>query len=245
MSEPAIELRGVNLRRGGVQVLEDIDLRVERGAFLAVLGPNGSGKTTLLRTILGLIEPQRGEVRVLGSSAREARGRVGYVPQRAAFDLDFPIRSEEVVLMGRLARRRWLRPYDASDRLAAHRALDTMEVEHLADRPVGALSGGELQRVLIARALAMEPALLLLDEPTAGMTINEVEKTVGLLKRLNENATVIVVEHDMNFIRMIAKQVTVMHEGEVFAEGSMEAIEANEAVRDIYLGKGTHFAVRQ
>ena len=122
------------------------------------------------------------------------------------------------------------------------------EVVGLTERrgePAAQLSHGEKQWLEIGMASIAEPALMLLDEPTAGMTISEVDKTVALLNRLNENATVIVVEHDMNFIRLIAKQVTVMHEGEVFAEGSMEEIEANSAVRDIYLGKGTHYAVRQ
>src|SRR5216683_1772342 len=100
----------------------------------------------------------------------------------------------------------------------------------------------QIARLGIGMASVGEPALILLDEPTAGMTVEEVKKTVRLLKRLNETATVIVVEHDMNFIRMIARRVTVMHQGEVFAEGSMEEIEVNESVRDIYLGKGTHYA---
>jgi zinc transport system ATP-binding protein len=211
VSSPAIELRGVNLRRGDVHVLEDVDLRVERGDFLAVLGPNGSGKTTLLRTILGLIEPQSGQVRVLDGTAREARGRIGYVPQRAAFDLDFPIRSEEVVRMGRLARGRWLRRYDDSDRDAAHKALETMEVAHLADRPVGALSGGELQRVLIARALAMEPELLLLDEPTASLDERIGRGVWEILEELSHRMTLVLVSHDIGAISHYVRGVACLN----------------------------------
>lgn len=211
MNAPAIELRGVNLQRGNALVLEDIDLRVERGAFLAVLGPNGSGKTTLLRTILGLVKPQSGQVRVLGGSTHEARGRVGYVPQRAAFDLDFPIRSAEVVCMGRLARGRWLRRYDESDREAAHRALETMEVAHLADRPVGALSGGELQRVLIARALATEPELLLLDEPTASLDERIGRGVWEILEELSQRMTLVLVSHDIGAISHYVRGVACLN----------------------------------
>jgi len=208
---PAIELRGVNLHRGDVRVLEEVDLRVERGAFLAVLGPNGSGKTTLLRTILGLIEPQSGQVQVLGGTPAQARGRVGYVPQRAAFDLDFPIRSGDVVLMGRLARRRWLRRYDASDHAAAQNALETMEVAHLADRPVGALSGGELQRVLIARALAMEPELLLLDEPTASLDERIGRGVWEILEELSHHITLVLVSHDIGAISHYVRDVACLN----------------------------------
>jgi urea transport system ATP-binding protein len=113
-----------------------------------------------------------------------------------------------------------------------------------ADAPASWLSHGEKQWLEIGMASIADPSLILLDEPTAGMTVEEVKKTVELLRQLNDAATVIVVEHDMNFIRMIARRVTVMHQGEAFAEGAMEEIEANEAVRDIYLGKGKHYAVR-
>jgi len=112
-------------------------------------------------------------------------------------------------------------------------------------RPATATTRPPHDSISRTQASVAEPALVLLDEPTAGMTIEEVRKTVQLMKQLNETATVIVVEHDMNFIRMIARRVTVMHQGEAFAEGSMEEIEANEAVRDIYLGKGAHRVVRR
>jgi len=121
--------------------------------------------------------------------------------------------------------------------------LEVIGLHERADEPAAWLSHGERQWLEIGMASVVEPALMLLDEPTAGMTVEEVKKTVELLNRFNETTTVIVVEHDMNFIRMIARRVTVMHQGEVFAEGSMRDIETNDAVRDIYLGKGGH-AVR-
>jgi ABC-type uncharacterized transport system ATPase subunit len=115
--------------------------------------------------------------------------------------------------------------------------LDMIRLTERADEPAAWLSHGERQWLEIGMASIADPTLILLDEPTAGMTVEEVRRTVELLKQLNESATLIVVEHDMNFIRMIARRVTVMHQGEVFAEGPMEQIEANPAVRDIYLGK--------
>ena len=166
MSSAAVELRDVGFSFRETPVLEGVSLSVESGDYLAILGPNGSGKTTLLRLILGLLEPDRGSVRVFGETPAKARGRVGYVPQRAAFDLDFPIGVLDVVLMGRLAARRPLRFFSGDDRAIALGALEKVEMASHADRPVGALSGGQLQRVLIARARAREPHRLLHDEPT-------------------------------------------------------------------------------
>jgi len=211
MTTPAIELRDVNLRRGSVPVLEDIDLSIQPGAFLALLGPNGSGKTTLLRVILGLIAPQSGTVEVLGGAPSEARGRIGYVPQRAAFDLEFPIQAHEVVCMGRLPRKRWLRRYDASDHEAAGRALATMEVAHLAERPIGTLSGGELQRVLIARAIAMEPEVLLLDEPTASLDERIGRGVWEILAELSQQMTVVLVSHDIGAISRYVREVACLN----------------------------------
>ena len=123
--------------------------------------------------------------------------------------------------------------------------LEIVGLGHRADEPAAWLSHGAKQWLEIGMAGIAQSSLILLDEPTAGMTVEEVKKTVDLLKQMNETATLIVVEHDMNFIRMIARRVTVMHQGEVFAEGSMEEIVGNEGVRDIYLGKGRHYVIRQ
>ena len=196
MSEPAVELRRVSLTRRGVPVLEEIDLVLDVGEYLAILGPNGSGKTTLLRTILGLVTPDRGRVRVFGEAPERARGSIGYVPQQARFDLDFPIRVDDVVLMGRLRKRGLLRRYTAEDRAVARDALARVEMLDRAHRPIGALSGGELQRVLIARALSLEPRLLLLDEPTANLDERVGGSFWDLIASLAEECTVVLVSHD-------------------------------------------------
>jgi zinc transport system ATP-binding protein len=198
VTSAALELRDVWFSYGGEPALEAVDLEVPPRDYLAILGPNGSGKTTLLRVALGLLEPARGRVRVLGLPPREARGRVGYVPQRAAFDLDFPIRVADVVHTGRLGARR--RAGRARDRDSVREALETVELAELADRPIGALSGGQLQRALLARALAMEPELLLLDEPTASLDERIGQSVWELLETLSRRMAVVVISHDVGAI---------------------------------------------
>ncbi|HEX2486687.1 MAG TPA: metal ABC transporter ATP-binding protein [Myxococcota bacterium] len=211
MSEPAIELRGVWFAYGSVPVLEDVNLVVEPRDYLALLGPNGGGKTTLLRLVLGLLRPTRGSVRVLGVEPTRAHGRVGYVPQRAQFDPEFPIRVVDVVRMGRLRRDRMLRPLTARDREVAARALATVEAAELAERPIGALSGGQLQRVLIARALALEPELLLLDEPTASLDERIGTSVWELLAELSRSLTVVVISHDIGAISRHVRSVACLN----------------------------------
>jgi zinc transport system ATP-binding protein len=208
---PAFELSEVSVERAGVTVLEDVNLRVERGDYLAILGPNGSGKTTLLRTLLGLHTPTRGTLRVLGGTSVAARGRVGYVPQRAAFDLDFPIQAGEVVLMGRLARKRWFRSYDDEDRRASQAALERVDADHLSHRAIGELSGGELQRVLIARALAAEPEILLLDEPTASLDERIGRGVWEILEELSQRMTIVLVSHDIGAISHYVRSVACLN----------------------------------
>jgi zinc transport system ATP-binding protein len=211
MSEPAFALEDVWFAYGEVPVLEGVSLAVEPRDYLAVLGPNGSGKTTLVKLLLGLLRPSRGRIRVLGTDPVRARGRVGYVPQRASFDLDFPIRVVDVVRMGRLARAGLGRRLAAADHAAVARALATVELEALAGRPIGALSGGQLQRVLIARALALEPELLLLDEPTASLDERIGSGVWDLLERLSASLTVVVISHDIGAISRHVRTVACLN----------------------------------
>jgi len=194
---PAIEVRDLWLSFGGWNVLEAIDLTVKQGEFLGLIGPNGAGKTVLLRVLLGLIKPDRGSVRVLGKSPRTARGNVAYVPQHAAFDRLFPIHVLDVALMGRLGRSRLLRPYTADDRQKARQALDTVGIADLEHRQIGELSGGQLQRVLIARALAVNSRVLLLDEPTANLDSTVAGHLYELLGELAGELTIVLVDHDI------------------------------------------------
>jgi len=210
MPEPAIVLRGVNLALGGIPVLEDVGLEVEAGALLAILGPNGGGKSTLLRVILGLLRPDSGVVQVLGGAPERARGRVGYVPQVLDFDRGFPIRVHQVVAMGRLGARR-LGRLGGADHVLVREMMARVEIEDLADRAVGELSGGQLQRVLIARALVQRPAILLLDEPTASLDERMGRSVWDLFDELASDMAVIVVSHDIGAIARSVRSVACLN----------------------------------
>lgn len=203
----AIELEGVSLAFRNEPVLEDVTLRVDEHDYLAILGPNGCGKTTLLRVVLGLLRPQKGRVRVFGQPPERVRRWMAYVPQRAHFDLDFPIRVRDVAAMGRLRRR----DSAAELRRRAEEALATVEILDLADRPIGSLSGGQLQRVLIARALASEPRLLLLDEPTASLDERIGRSVWELLEELSRDMTIVLVSHDIGAISHYVRSVACLN----------------------------------
>ncbi len=204
-----VELHHVCVDRHGERILDDVHLVVQRGDFLGVIGPNGAGKTTLLRVMLGLCRPSCGHVRLFGEDLRSFRGwhRIGYVPQRAVpYDPRFPATTLEVVLSGRAGRAGLGRRFAEVDEAAALRALQTVGMEAYRDRPVTRLSAGQQQRVLIARALATDPELLILDEPTVGVDVEAQEQFYGLLHRLNrEGVTLVLVSHD---IGVVAREVT-------------------------------------
>lgn len=204
---PPVLLDDLFFSYDGHWVLENVCLRIEEREFLGLVGPSGSGKTTLLRLILGLRKPQKGTVRVFGLRPEEARGWIGYVPQHLAFDRSFPVTVVDVVLMGRLGRSRGIGRYGREDRKAALTALEEVGIGHLRDRSVGTLSGGELQRTFIARALVSRPRLLLLDEPTTGVDIETEKAIYELLKELNRKMTILLVTHELNFVTAYVNRV--------------------------------------
>jgi zinc transport system ATP-binding protein len=195
-----LTLRGLAFGYGARPVLEAVDLTIPPGEFLAVIGPNGGGKSTLLKLILGLLTPRQGHIEVLGLPPARARGRVGYCPQHAAFRRDFPLAVVDVVLQGRLGlpgtRWRWR----AEDRRAVAAALERVGLGGFDQRPLMALSGGQLQRVLVARALVTEPALLLLDEPAAHLDEQAADALIELLGGLAGPTTIVMVTHDLSCI---------------------------------------------
>ncbi len=217
MSEAAevIVLEDVSFSYGGPPVVRHVDLRVREGDFLGIVGPNAGGKSTLLKLILGLLEPQSGRIRVLGGKPARAARAIGYVPQFPGFSRYFPISVEQVVLLGRLGAGEgagfWSQflpgRYSAEDRRKARAALAEVEAEDLLHRQIGSLSGGQLQRVLLARALASEPRILILDEPTANIDQRLEGDIFDLLKRLNERLTIVVVSHDIAFISSYVDRV--------------------------------------
>jgi zinc transport system ATP-binding protein len=200
LAAAALEFEHVDFAFGGRPVLQDVSLRVAAGEFLALIGPNGGGKSTLVKVALGLLQPDRGTVRVLGLPAAQARPRVGYVPQFATFRRDFPLSVRETVLQGRLGLRAWWRRLAVADHRAADGAMAATDVNDLASRPIASLSGGQLQRVLIARALATDPSLLLLDEPTAHVDTRAEHGLFDLLARLRERMAIVIVSHDVGLV---------------------------------------------
>ena len=232
-SGPAAELRAVSFAYGQAPVLVDVDLQVERGEFLGIIGPNGGGKTTLLKLLLGLLVPDEGRVRALGRAPEEARGRVGYVPQHASFPPDLPVHLRDVVLMGRLGPGLRVGRWTEADRTAADRAMERLELTELAGRPVGRLSGGQVQRMLVARALAMEPELLLLDEPTSGVDVRMGESLYRMLKEMSGEVTIVLVSHDVGVISREVDTVACLNR-RLFYHGSQQLPE--EALEAAYGG---------
>ncbi len=210
-----IDISDLSFSFGTTPVLEHVELRVHDGEFLGIVGPNAGGKSTLLKLMLGLLEPVSGCIRILGRTPAEASRCLGYVPQYPSFPRDFPISVEQAVLLGRLGtsgRSRWydaLRPggYSAEDRDVARRALIEVEADGLAERQIGSLSGGQLQRVLLARALVTEPRVLLLDEPTANIDQRLESDIFDLLQQLNERMAILIVSHDIAFISSYVTRV--------------------------------------
>jgi len=197
---PVISVEHLSFTYDGPLVLQDVNLAVPARDFVCVVGPNGGGKTTLLKLMLGLLQPTRGVVRIFGRPPLEARRRIGYVPQHAQFDPQFPVTAMDVVLMGRLGLSPSVGPARHADKQAARAALAEVGLGQYQSRPLAALSGGQRQRVLIARALVSDPDLLLLDEPTANLDVAVQGEFFELLHRLKERLTVLLVSHDVGFV---------------------------------------------
>lgn len=204
--DTVIALEDVSYAYGALSALQGVSLSVRRGEFLGIIGPNAGGKSTLLKLILGLLKPQRGSVRVLGQAPGKAVRHLGYVPQHPGFARDFPVSVEQVVLMGCL-QDGWPGRWRAADHQAARQALAQVEAEDLAHRQVGALSGGQMQRVLLARALVGHPEVLILDEPTASIDQRMEVEIFDLLRRLARSHTILVVSHDVAFISAYVTRV--------------------------------------
>ena len=216
-----LELKDIWVSINGTSVLEGINLSMERGDFLGVIGPNGGGKTTLLKVILGLITPLRGEVLVFGKHPDEVRKMIGYVPQHTLFDIDFPVSVWDVVLMGRFGKTGLFKRYNDTDKKTASSALETVGMLTHKDNKIGELSGGEIQRVFIARALVTEPELLLLDEPTASVDQAMQTEFYEILEDLKQRMAIILVSHDIGAVSVYVNQIACLNR-QLFYHGSTE-----------------------
>lgn len=201
---PVIAVSDLTVTRNELIVLDSVTLVVNRGEFTAVVGPNGSGKTTLVKAVLGLVKPDRGTVEVFGlqvDKLGDARSKIGYVPQIFDIDLNFPITVFEAVLMGTYGRIGVGRRPKPQDREAAMHALEKVGVANLKDRSIARLSSGQRQRVFIARALANDPELLVLDEPTTGVDVATTGNLYTILRQLKqEGVTIVLVSHDIGVV---------------------------------------------
>jgi zinc transport system ATP-binding protein len=195
---------GSTPERGGGPALQNISMDVMAGERLGILGPNGGGKSTLVKLTLGLIRGHSGTIRILGRSPEEARklGLVGYVPQRIEAELSFPLSVRQVVELGASRDLAPWRPFPPDRRRYVDEVLEMVGAAALADRPIGKLSGGQLQRAMIARALAGRPRILFLDEPTVGIDVEGQQRFAGLLHTLHDRLglTIVIVSHDIRTI---------------------------------------------
>ncbi|HOV87057.1 MAG TPA: metal ABC transporter ATP-binding protein [Syntrophobacteraceae bacterium] len=203
----AIEVDDLWFSYDGNLVLRGVNLRIEHGDFLAILGPNGSGKTTFLKLLLGILTPSRGTIRIYGKEPGKIADRIGYVPQDTSVNKGFPISVLDVTLMGRLGQPGRSRRYSTADRSVAQSSLERVGMWEYRDRPIGKLSGGQRQRVYIARALTAQPDILFMDEPTASTDKEFQTELYDFLKELNESMTVVVVSHDLSVLSSYIKSV--------------------------------------
>jgi ABC-type Mn2+/Zn2+ transport system ATPase subunit len=240
-----IEVEELTVAYGKLTVLEEVTLRVGQGEFLAIIGPNGSGKTTLLRTMVGLIRPKRGTVRICGRDSgdlRAVRSKIGYVPQLTSVDFRFPVRVADVVMMGRYGRLGLFKWPRRADREATARALDRVGMGGFADRQIGKLSGGQRQRVFVARALVSEPRVLLLDEPTTGTDAESTETLYELLDTLNreERITIVLVSHDVGVVAQHVDTVACLNR-RLVAHGRPGEVLDRESLACMYGGDAMFF----
>jgi zinc transport system ATP-binding protein len=235
---PVIELRDVSVRYGnGVLALDGITLDVNNRDLLGLIGPNGAGKSTLLNVILGLIRPTSGSIKLFGSEVLPKNlKRVGYVPQRAqAQDPNFPFTVFETVMLGRTAQSGLLRRLDVRDKQKVVEVLKLLGIYDLKNRKIGQLSGGQSQRVFVAKAIVAEPKLLLLDEPTSGVDETSKSEFYDILERLNKEMglTIILSSHDIGVITKLANRVVCINRSLFFC-GQKSEFSANSVLPKMY-----------
>lgn len=206
-----VVLKGVTAGYGSDVVLDRVDLTVPRGDFLGIIGPNGGGKTTLLNVLLGLVPVRSGSVFVMGETPAAGRRHIGYVPQSGGHDPRFPVTVREVASMGRIHGGNLFGRITARDREVVSDSLEKTGMLDLADRPMGELSMGQRQRVLFARALAVLPSILLLDEPTASMDPGASSSVYELLRKLNDTVTIIMTSHDLTAVFSEVKTIACLN----------------------------------
>ena len=238
MTSTLVETKGLGIQFGGLKAVKDVDFSLAEGELRCLIGPNGAGKTTFFRLLTGIHKPTTGSATIYGHPIR------GMQTHEIA-ELGVGIKTQIPNLYDNLSVKEniWLSAKRHNTRAEANAIADeimeTIGVTHLAKDDVAKLSHGQRQRIELGMVVAGKPRLILLDEPAAGMTGEEREKTAELIKTINKTSALIVVEHDMEFIKMIAKTVTVFNRGEVLMEDTLDKVLNDQRVKDVYLGKQT------
>ena len=239
MSEEILKVEKLYFKYNNKDILKDINFSLEVGDFVGILGPNGCGKTTLLKNINRWLEPHQGSVHIEGLdvfkiSVKDLAKRVATVPQDAYLDIGFT--TEQIVSMGRNPHLKIIEPERANDFAIIEDSMRAMDVLHLRDKPIYQLSGGEKQRVLIARALAQQPTLLLLDEPTSHLDINYQWELLELLKKLcvEKSLTILVVLHDINLASMFCNKVILLKEHRIFKMGTLPEVLNEQNIKEVF-----------
>lgn len=228
---PAVKLSNLYARYDDIVALEDINCEIKHGDYLGIIGPNGGGKTTLLKILLGLLKPAKGKALIYGKPPSQGRTLIGYVPQYTVFDREYPINVWDVALMGRLNHSGFIKRYSSDDKQMTESSLNRVGMLPLARRQIGRLSGGQLQRVLIARALASQPKILLLDEPTSSVDPETETSVYELLGELNQKMTIILVSHDIGAISKHVNSIACLNR-KLFHHGSKDL--TPEVIESVY-----------
>lgn len=236
MNDVLLQTKGLRKRYGGVNAIDGVDFKLERGELRCLIGPNGAGKSTFFKMLTAQIPSTEGAITFESRDITHAQShevsRLGIGIKNQVPDVFNGLTVRENLWLAACFRHEKDRSAQIVDDV-----LDRLTLSNLTDALVGELAHGQRQWVEFGMAMALQPRLILLDEPTAGMSTDETSRTAELIQELNKSTAIIVVEHDMQFIQKIATKVTVFHQGAVLVEDTMESIQANEVVRDIYLGK--------
>jgi zinc transport system ATP-binding protein len=219
MTLKAVEISHLSIKFNEQLILNDINFSIEEKDFMAIIGPNGGGKTTLLKVILGILTPDEGKVKVFGKEPKKAKDLMGYLPQRLDFDHDFPINVFETVLMGRY--HGLLKKYSNQDHKAVIQALKDVEMDELKDRQISKLSGGQMQRVFIARAIVRDPKLLIMDEPMASIDPEMQHSFYELMSRLKNKMAIVLVSHDVGAVSTHVDKIACLNQ-KLYYHGPIE-----------------------
>jgi len=233
--EEVITFRDVSFHYDSNPILEHINCSIYKNDFIGVIGPNGGGKTTLLKLMLGILKPNSGTVSVLQKPPRKALASIGYMPQYARFDEDFPITVEQVTAMGLFNDFSFFPYISGKKKKKIYEALERVKIPDLAKKQFGTLSGGQKQRCLIARALVTEPKVLLLDEPTASVDSHAEKDIYDLLLQLNNDLTIVLVSHDLGFISVYINRIFCVNQG--VACHNADEVSTLSVINEAYSGK--------